>query len=315
MINPDDVAAVLDTADIGHGKISWVADNNHVAFSDNEQVFCKVTRPNLGYKSMSKELRFASAYAESGVSIDPLHNSLLEVPNLQGGVSLMSVWRYHDLVSFEPETITAAEGEALGLKLSQIHSLPLKSDVVNVMNPESFTNSIDYRINFASTYRSIDNETIRQLDELRKRFVVGFSLGDPKRFVINHGDCHVGNFVKRNETGEYSWVDFEAVGYAPPEFDLAKLSNHLLRVGKNDVAWEAALKVLDPESQLDYELFEKFRIVRLISTASFALLHSNEWSVFERRIKQLSPLLDGEALPKYLDRTDHSIPSVAPKSK
>ncbi len=304
MINPNEVAAALDTAGIEHDEINWVADNNNIAFSDNKNVFCKVTRPSLGSKSMNKELKFSSTYADSGVSIAPLHDSLLSLPNLHGGVSFMSVWRYHDLISFEPETITAVEGKILGMKLLQIHSLPLEPDVVNVMNPKNFSTSIDYRISFASKYRSVDDEAIRKLDALRKKFIVGLDLGDPKKFVVNHGDCHVGNFVKLSSSEDYTWVDFEAVGYAPAEFDLAKLSNHLLRVGKNDAAWEAALKILDPNNALDYELFERFRIVRLISGASFALLHSNEWDVFQRRIRQLTPLLEGEELPKYLERTD-----------
>jgi hypothetical protein len=307
MVTAKEVTAALDKHNISHGSILHSGDRHNHSFTDRETVFVKVARVGLGYSSVEKELQFAEEYKSYGVSVFPLYPELIDLESSDGDQHKMSVWEYHNFVSLEPENVTVDEATKLAVKLDKIHSLPHPARLpIKRLDSDSFGFSIGWRIDFAAQYKkNIENEkSIKKLIELRERFIDPFVIPKNTEFVVNHGDCHIGNSVRNQDTGELSWVDFEAVGSAPRESDLAKLINHLVIIGGNHKAWEAALTVFEEKKPVNFELMRKLQAIRLISGASYTLLHQEAWDIFERRIRQLDGLRKTGELPVRLARTD-----------
>ena len=296
MVSELEIHTALDAQGIHHAEISHYGDYHNIAYTDGSMVFCKVVRPEFDNKLANLELSLAGQYG-SNVMLTPLHPTTLPV-----GDTYMSVWRWEPLTTFDAETISPEDSVSAAEALSEIHALPLSESPVAAMDDlDTFVYNIEQRIEFGNLHGA-SMKGLRTLSLLSTKFMERQNVSFDSKLVLNHGDTHIGNLVRRGDSERLSWLDFEGSKIAPRELDIATLRVNLDIIGGNHEAWKAAKKSFGQFDEIDEELLDILTRVRLISVTAYGLLRPSEYDLFEQRISILESMLDTTEIPKSIPK-------------
>jgi hypothetical protein len=290
------VTEAMERAGVTHGTIHLHAVQNNFSFTDNEQVFCKVSR-SLDSKALSLELKLALHFGPE-MMLKPLVSDLLMVDH-----AFMSVWVYEDLKTLYSAESTTKQARTAAELLTRLHQTKVPEVGLKSLGDFSFLRrKIEVRSTFAEPFGA-KVKSLNLLSEIFESMLGQVKFSDTARLILAHGDPHFGNLVTRGRRKELCYIDYESAQLAYREFDIAAVHVYLRILGENPKAWFAAQdRFLQLDSAFDVAAFDLFTIARLISMTSYGLLHPQHYDVFEYRMKLLNDMYSTGKLPSHFPK-------------
>lgn len=286
----EDVSAALTALAVPHAHLSLTQASNNFSFSDGKDVFVKISRPGVDAEQLHAEVFLAHHYG-TDLMLKPILPDVVPFHD-----SFMSVWNYEHLTSFKPKTVEPSIAASLAGQLNQIHHLPSPPMTMRDMRSFDYLKAvIADRVEFGLAH-GLEARYAQLMLLLTDTFLT--DVPEDSIFVLNHGDAHVGNAAFRARTGKPTWLDYESVRLAPPEFDAATLKINLQFLGQNPDAWNAAEQVFNEEG-LKPELMELFTVSRLISITSYAMLFPENYGFVRVRLDIMDEFLHTGVLPTW----------------
>lgn len=284
---------LLKTDVIPVGDLKFSRRRNNDAYHDSSNVFCKVTRSNVNPQNLWRELQFVKTFMHKTATFTPWVFDLIKIPT-PTGPRWASAWLWEkDITITYASTVTPELATRMAEELTKIHQLT-PQHFINPLNDDVINYNLEVRLRAAEPFNP-SAEHVSVLRQLFRQYIVPENFRF-KNLVINHGDCHVKNFVCKG--GQFFWTDFESIRLAPREWDIATLALASRQFKEQDIAWDNMVKVFEDQQPVNFEWVNFFEIVKALATTSYLVMDPTNYNVFEERVETLEPLLRDSTFPQ-----------------
>jgi len=236
--------------------------SSNVCLTDNENVFIKVNR---NYVAPLTALRAATNIDNE--YIQPLIPEFKSLPNSH----YVTVWDYIECK--KPELTKEFLNEAV----EGLFNIHITAPMFEYQSGRVLEKILQRRINKLPELAVISN-----IEQLIEKHVTNIYDDEPK-FVLSHGDAHLGNLV--NVEGKAVWIDYEQVKIIPKEWDIACLFSDLKAVNSPYAYY--IVEEFNKLSPVNFKLLTNMVMARKISIATHMISRHPDmsWDEVENKLR------------------------------